>query len=55
MEEKRRRLKTPDQVIPIIYIHVFLFKMHERDTATKKDADTVLQMTQEHVLTNISK
>lgn len=47
---ERNHLKTPEQVTRVLYLHVISFKMHERDTATGKQLDTLLQMTVEHVL-----
>ena len=38
-------------MISVAYFDVVLFRLHERDTATEKEFDTVLQMTLEDVLT----
>ena len=35
----------------VVYLHVILFRIHERDTAAEKELDTVLLMKLEHVLT----
>ena len=48
---ERNRLKTPEQVTRVIYLHVILFRMRERYTATEKKLDYVLHMTLEHTLT----
>ena len=47
---ERNRLKTPEQITSVIYLHVTLFKIHEKDTATDKELNTVLRVTVEHVL-----
>ena len=51
MEEKRNRLKTPEEVTSVVYHYVILFRMYERDISIEKEFDTVLQMTLENVLT----
>ena len=48
---ERNYFKTPERITSFIWLQVILFKMHERDTSTKKEFDTVLQMTLEYVLT----
>ena len=42
-------------MISVAYFDVVLFRLHERDTATEKEFETVLQMTLEDVLTSIFK
>lgn len=39
------------QIITIPYIHVFSFRIHEKDTATEIRLGTAIQMTLEHALT----
>ena len=34
--KRKKSLKTPEQIISVVYVHVILFRMHERDTATEK-------------------
>ena len=48
---ERNSLKTPEQVTLLVYLHVILFRMHERDTATELEFRSVLQLTLEHILT----
>ena len=48
---KRNHSKTPEQITSFVYLHVILFRMHEKDTATETEFNTVLQMTVEHDLT----
>ena len=48
---ERSRLKTPEKVTCVVYLHVILFGMHEKNTATEKEFDTVLYMTLEYFLT----
>ena len=46
-------LKKPTEQIPrVAHFYVVLFRMHERNTATEKELDTVLQTTLEHILTH---
>ena len=40
-----------EQVTRVVYLHVILFRMLEKDMDTEKEFDIVLQMTLEHVLT----
>ena len=47
----RNRLKTLEQITRVVYLHVILFRMRERYTATEKKLDYVLHMTLEHTLT----
>ena len=47
----RNRLKTLEQITRVVYLHVILFRMRERYTATEKKLDSVLPMTLEHTLT----
>ena len=44
-------LKTPGQLTSVVCIYITFFRMHERDIATEREFNTVLQMTLEHVLT----
>ena len=44
-------LKTAEQVTRVVYLHVILFRIHEKDTATKKEFGTTLEIALEHVLT----
>ena len=43
--------EKPELIISVACFHAVLFRLHERDTATEKEFDTVLQMTLEDVLT----
>lgn len=40
-----------DQIIAIPCIHVFSFRIHEKDTATEISLGTAIQMALEHALT----
>ena len=31
-ERERSCLKIPDQIVDVVYLHIILFRMHERDT-----------------------
>lgn len=42
MEEKKNQLKRPEQITSIVYFHVILFRIHERDTAREKEFDGAL-------------
>ena len=39
------------KITSVVYLHIILFKMYERDTATEKECDTALQMTLGHFQT----
>lgn len=41
----KNRWKTPEYITSIVYLHVVLFRIHERYAATEKEFDTVIQMT----------
>ena len=48
---RKKSLKYPEQITRLAYLHIVVFRMHERDTDTEKELDTVLQMTLEYALT----
>ena len=37
---EKNQLKRPEQITSIVYFHVILFRMHERDTAREKEFDS---------------
>lgn len=39
---EKSQLKRPEQITSIVYFHVILFRMHERDTAREKEFDSPL-------------
>ena len=41
---ERYRYKALEQITSVVYLHVILFRIHEKDTATDKEFNTVLQM-----------
>ena len=47
---ERNCLKTPEQLTCVVYLHVILVRMHERDAAAEKEYNTVLQITLEQIL-----
>ena len=44
-------LNPPELISSVVYLHIILVKLHEKDKAKEKESDTVLQMKPEHVLT----
>lgn len=40
--ERKKYLKTPELITGVLYLHVILFKVHEKDQAKEKESDIVL-------------
>ena len=47
--------KISEQILTVAYLHLILFRIHEKDTATEIKFDIVIQMTLVYVLTKRSK
>ena len=40
--ERKKYLKTPELITGVLYLHVILFKLHEKAKAKEKESDIVL-------------
>ena len=43
-------MKISEQILTVPYLHLVLFRIHEKDTATEIKFDIVIQMTLVYVL-----
>ena len=39
--KRKNHLEAPEKVICVVYLHLFLFRMHERDTGIEKEFGTI--------------
>ena len=43
-------MKISEQILTVLYLHLILFRIHEKDTGTEIKFDIVIQMTLVYVL-----
>ena len=50
-EKEKNCLNIRELITSVVYLHIILFSMHERDKATEKETETVSRMALAHVHT----